>query len=444
MEKQSISFESEDELRAEVLAIVDSANAGISVDDPAAKYMDGFNQMFQLFDDAYKKNTALLDRCHEMNRELLRRARQVTSIMHETEMGKDSLEMLREKFKAAIERAKEVRLSERKTKERAQELRQEYDELQVKAEQACEGEKIENTRYEAEQRAEIVNLTTENAELARDIDQVERQIRTCRWEMEKREKDIQALASEVQRSQESGETADKSGNDVKAGNEGMEKMASQAEAEITQTRDAIEALKQKKVEMMEKCKELDEVLRSERAELAVLARDKKLIFHQSQVMQKKLTHVKGKIEKRGQQIVEFEKELAKRDEQLKHLKEVLASVEQEGIDEAPKLDEAIAKRDEMAAEKAKMKQKAAEMRNEVYEKSLRLTKSEGEKKDQARVVMAEKYDLTQVQKATREETGKTRQVIGQSETLMCQTNTTKKKMHEMRQSMLKVSDEIDV
>ena len=437
-------MESEDELRTEVAAIVDSANAWISSDDPAARYLDGFNKMFQLFDDTHKKNTELFDCCQAMNRELLRRARQVTGIMHETEVGKDSLSMLHEKFKNAIERQKEVHLAERQTKERVHELRQEFAELTEKAEQTCEGEAIEKVRFEAEQKAEIQNLTTENAELARDIENVQRQIRGYRWEIEKREKDIQALAAEVQRSQESGQNADRSQDDVKQGNEGMEKVAKNAESDIAQMRDTIDTLKQKKQAVIQKCDELTEVLKGEKAELATLVKDKKLIFHQTQLCTKKLMQVRGKIQKRQSQIAEFTRELTKRNEQLEQMKTTLEAVEQEAVLEAPRLDQALAKQEEVAAEKEKMKQRAAQMRTEVYEKSLSLTKSEGEKKMQTRIVTAEKYDLIQLQKVTREEESKTRQVIGQADTLMCQTNTTKKKMHEMRQSIMKVSDEIDV
>lgn len=435
----SKALESEDSLHQEVVSAVTQLNADISPDDPETEYISTFNGMFQFFDKIYHKNLDLLEVCNEKNGSVVVLAKKISDILKSSNEGKEQITMLAVEYQKAINAAKEARDKEIASKEIIYKLKGEINEISKKVPpEPPNQEEIIN-----ELRKEISSIEQIIVDQRLEMIDIKNQLKDENDSLTVVQSDIMALQNEEDRINNALDEFDKVENQTKKDN-------AETEAIIAEERKVLEQLTEDANEKLKTCEEFrkhhDGIVRAhEDLSLSIVEETKsnEVIYHQTKKYEKELKELKKMNKMLTNQYIDIDAEYKKRVSQYNHFAAQIKVTDEEIASYIPQYNEIMQKYEGIIQEKSILKKRENIIRTKVLDNAFTFTKSENQRQQDHRQVTTAKIELTLGNKKMNDEESKTDEIIGQTQTVSFETLTIKKHLHEMKQAIIKLYDEID-
>ena len=421
------------DIHSEISAYVSQLNAEISPENPISPYLEAYNSMFRAFDDAYNRNVRLVGLCQEMNRIVIMNATRIQDILTRTSNDRISLATLEEDFEQAQTELRNKAKHEKEMKQEIQDLRSRFDDL-VKA-----ADEKNRHHPELEEARAVVGGYIENKQT---IEELQNGIATARAELEAHTRDLANLKTEFGWS----ESEIRSSEDA-AGKEGEFKDCT--EREMESLRADIEQMTTEKEEMERQLAAHRELVEKRRRELQDIQTHVTSIMQQGAAIKsrmvrkpKKLREIRIGIKTTMEEMEEIEKrmERAKQDESSGN--EEIQSLDEYQRKLLAEYEGVMATKENLGSEKKSCKQNYQKLVTKKKELEVKLSKTEGEKSMDNRVIAVKVGVLGKTKMAEAEATTQAHNLREQQKTMMSEGVTQKQKIRVMKEQMGRIEDDV--
>ncbi|OHT11953.1 hypothetical protein TRFO_18441 [Tritrichomonas foetus] len=443
LEKQQISFETESDIYDEIKGLVDQINRENSQDSKEGSYIFGVNSMFALFEESYAKNVKLLEKCQEMNAQVIINASKIQTILDVTDKDKNTMKTLKNEFDEASKMVTFAHTAETKAKDLLDSLRDKVSQL---AEQVQRGEAFsfgeEGSVFETAQ--DVKNLTKERDNAIKEIGDLQAQINSTKLKVKGLTEDISNYKTEVERLNISLTNLEKQNNELTTFNEENFDAVMKIKPEIMKQKKDIENLTKQKNEMIRTKNQKKQIHYDVLSNLGVLRDESKLLKDKISKRARYHNELRTSVFNKEENVADIKKKIDERCNEIEKLKNELKSTQKLSEDFRAKYDEIVQTSKELSEKKLQSRQVVRQLRSNLVNLQFSLAKSDNETSQQIRHITTTKIDLSIQKKHGQEAVKQKEEIMNQAVTLKSETKGTKYRLQLMKEKILNLFQEIDL
>jgi len=441
-EKTQISFESEGNIHEEIAQMISKVNEAMQNNNTSASYLRSMNDMFRFFDDLYKNNISLLEKCHEYSAMVVLNASKIKAILSVTNQDKDVLQKLKSEHEEATKLIQTFYNSEMKAKKLINKLRKDMDVLNTqvqKGEAFSFGE--EGSVFEASQ--DVSNLRIERDKANLEIASMKKQINVLNDKTYKLKEEINISKQEEEKLIGLIENVTEHENGLKAQNEGISSDILILKPVIKEQKSEYDNNIEKKNSKTNMITRFKEGLYTTYTTLSVVKDEGKGIKERVQRRSKHFMELKNKINTRITDLDTYQKQLNSFNDTVTVLKRELGEILNQTSLSSSYLEEINKESVLLSQEKLEYRRLVRESRNQIIEKAFLLSKNENERHQTQRLIAAMDLGLGFEYKQKVNESFHTNEIKNQIKNIKSDTIIEKGDLQDSKEVVLQLMEEID-
>jgi chromosome segregation ATPase len=436
-DKSALSLETEGLLHSEIRDLVDTVNYQADSSPSLAL----FNRVFRFFEDLYNRNVALVGLTQTMNDRLLANVKEVQELIASTKRDHTSAEALRAEYDKAIAAAKELDEKESQNIQTLQALRSEARELRTKL---C-FEPADLIKFENEQansiRKAMDGIREEMAVAGRQISGFQSLIENTRREYEACKQAVAEAKEDLGQTDEG--DMEQTIAEMHAQNEEQRRTGMALEKEIDEMEVRIKEGEQREAAARARIIELTKVLAQQEVLLQAANNEKTMCYIRRQKDERLIKKVRVATARREAQVVDRQRSIDKFTADIAYWKVALEELSRDLEADAPKLDALLETREEIRHDGVGCKKRAMELHGRATDQQYQVMFATNANQHAARVVDAQRYIRTGLEKQEHEEKSKTDAMAIQREFVAVQVNVARQQSMRSKGTALTIEDEIE-
>ncbi|EAX92560.1 hypothetical protein TVAG_362010 [Trichomonas vaginalis G3] len=446
MEKREVkcmpTFESEGDQHEEIALMLEEVQRDAENTPELQRYITGINDMYRFFDNTYRKNVELLQKCQEQTANVVLNASKIKAILNATLNNKDNLDELKVKYEEATKIIKQIHESEEKSKSYIVTLRDTVTQL---SEQVKHGAAFsygdENSLAEIAE--EVKKLKQEKERDANTIKDLQRQIQETT-------NSFNDLHSEIENLTNTEQSLNKTLATIYANLEELTNVVSSTSDEILrlkpihqQSKQDFEEGKRKKIQNTD----TNTDLRNKRYEMISTLNVLKDKNHATKdrilTRSKLLIELKNKSSIRKDECLHSKEKIDKSMDEIKDLQNKFAHIVNETENTQIEYDNVQKESQELAAKKGEVKRQSRQLRSTLIDKSFNVAKSQNDISQTERKNVSTIMGIEVERKNILEERLNTHEVKEQGKNIRTETVFLKEDLQKLKESILLLFDEVD-
>lgn len=436
------TFESEGDLHEEIAIMLEGIQRDAEGSPELQRYITGINDMYRLFDNTYKKNVELLQKCQEYTANVVLNASKIKAILNATLNNKDNLDDLKVKYEEATTIIKQIHESEEKSKSYIVTLRNTVTQL---SEQVHHGAAFsygdENSLAEISE--EVKKLKQEKEKDSNTIKDLESQIQD-------NNNAIKQINSEIDNLSMTEQNLGKSLSTIEANLEELNSVVTSTSDEIMrlkpinhQAKIDFENGKHRKIQFQSSNTDLKNRRYESFMSLSVL-RDKLHATKDNILTRSKLlTELRNKSSNRREECLHAKERIDKSQEEIKDLHNQYDKIVDETENTQIEYDAVIHESQEIAAKKGEVRRQSRQLRSNLIDKSFNVAKSQNDISQTERKNISIIMGIEAEKKNIFEEKLNTHEVKEQGKNIRSETVFLKEDLQKLKENILTLFDEVD-
>lgn len=438
----TISFETEGDLHEEIKSLVEQINKESAPDSPESNYLIGLNSMYAQFEDSYTKNIKLLERCQDLNAQIIMNTSKIKTILDVTSKDQETMKELKSNYEEASKMVNFAHTAEQRAKEILTTLREKVTTL---SDQVQKGEAFsfgeEGSVFEASQ--DVKNLKKEILNGNNDIADLNNKISSAKTQLKLVQDGTKSLQQEVERLNTQMAMYDKQNDELLVTNETNSNLLTEIKPQIVQQKQDLESRSKKKAENSKNLVQQRHSYYELLGHLTNLKDSSKQIKDKVLRRSKFLADLKSTNSSKQVVLTETSKKIDNRVEQLDKSKKEIKVANKSTQEYEEKLNELSEKSKALSEDKVQARLVGKQLRAKLVDLQFSLLKSDNETIQHNRQITKEKLDLV-IQAKRKTEAEKTAlDIHGQAITIKAETKGMKSRLETMKEKVLYLYQEVD-
>ena len=440
--EKPINFDTVEEAREEVKALVDEINQTVAPEDPAGVYLMGVNDMYRFFEDAYHKNMRLLEVSQEYNAHVIAYAAKIKTLLDIAESDRATMKSMKAEYEDASKTVVLTHDAEQKAKNLLASLRANVVQL---SEQVRRGEAFsfgEDTDViQASQ--DVKNLLKEKQDGEREIAQMQAQLAQSNATVKQLGDDIAALKKEEERLNSQIEQSGKLWSELKTMNDENYELAMTIKPQLAQFRETLDKGQKEKNGYMKRKKGLKQTQYELMVAMGQLKDESKAIRDRINRRNKHLADLRGNKQRKEEHIELIQRKMDDSATEITELHESLEEAKKKGGELCGQYDAILGEEKHLSDTKAEVRKVARGLRNQMIDTAFKLSQSDSETRHRERSVMTHQVALDNERKKGVDIAKETQDLKDSVSVARMTIRSTKKSMQGLKEKILGALSEID-